>query len=265
MTKIKQIQGVENEILKEVVGTLNQIGIDYTLAYGTFLGAVRHEGFIPWDDDIDIYVLDKDIKKNMKKIIRLLKTNYFFQCPKTEIISPWIFYKVRKNGTYMHEAALDSRYDNINQGIWMDLFPLVNASKYSCVVDIQLYLIYRLQKLRFNFFDSKKSLNIKKKTYNVFLGYIYSFIDNIIAFLGSEKSNFYIIKNTNYYSKSYIENRAKSMIPKNYFNDKKLYKFEDYNYFGPKDYDGYLKYFYGNDYMIPKKYSHPSNYDDVKF
>ena len=62
-TKLREIQLCELEILKEVVRICEKHDIDYWLAYGTMLGAVRHEGFITWDDYLDIYMRIEDFKK----------------------------------------------------------------------------------------------------------------------------------------------------------------------------------------------------------
>lgn len=62
----KKVQEKEVEILSEFDRLCKKHNIKYTLAGGTMLGAIRHKGFIPWDDDIDVYVLRNDFFKNQK-------------------------------------------------------------------------------------------------------------------------------------------------------------------------------------------------------
>ena len=63
---IEEIKKIETDILDEVVAFCNQNGLRYFLAYGTLLGAVRHKGFIPWDDDIDIHMPRPDYERFLK-------------------------------------------------------------------------------------------------------------------------------------------------------------------------------------------------------
>lgn len=57
---LKNLRSIEQEILDYVVGLCKEHNLKYFLLYGTLLGAVRHQGFIPWDDDIDIVLERKD-------------------------------------------------------------------------------------------------------------------------------------------------------------------------------------------------------------
>ena len=58
--EIKEIQSLLLELLREVDDNFKALGVNYYLAYGTLLGAKRHKGFIPWDDDIDLFVPRED-------------------------------------------------------------------------------------------------------------------------------------------------------------------------------------------------------------
>lgn len=60
ITNLDELKSIELEIMKKIHDFCEEKGINYTLAAGTLLGAIRHNGFIPWDDDIDIYVNRKD-------------------------------------------------------------------------------------------------------------------------------------------------------------------------------------------------------------
>ena len=116
----KKIWQADMYLLREVDRICRKYGITYFADYGTLLGAVRHKGFIPWDDDIDIVMLRPDYEKFKLVVQNELDEPYFFQNMYTDnCISA--FARIRNSKT----AAI-GRYDNIdiNQGIFVDIFPL---------------------------------------------------------------------------------------------------------------------------------------------
>ncbi len=117
----------ECEMLKDFAKYCDENGIVYYLMYGTLIGAARHGGFIPWDDDIDV-VMDL---KNYRKFLKCAKKNYpekyFVQNFRTDR-NVWINWtKIRMNGTTSMEC---NRTDfDIHYGICMDIFPVVGKPK----------------------------------------------------------------------------------------------------------------------------------------
>lgn len=118
---LKQVQSVELEILSVVTHFCDAHDIRYFLSSGTLLGAVRHNGFIPWDDDIDISMPRADFERFMS-LHALLPREY--ECVATRFCDqyPIGIVKVRKNGTIMREPRMKNL--NINHGIWIDIFPI---------------------------------------------------------------------------------------------------------------------------------------------
>ena len=86
------------EILKTLADICRQNDIPWWLSSGTLLGAARHKGFIPWDDDIDIVLLKKDYKRLEKILSKMESDEYFFQSMKTDVEYINIFSKFRKKG-----------------------------------------------------------------------------------------------------------------------------------------------------------------------
>lgn len=117
----KKVQAHIFDIFKEVIHVCDMLEIPYFIMGGTALGAVRHGGFIPWDDDLDIGMLRKDYERFLKEAPRYLRSDLFLQTYFTEPDSPFYFAKVRKEQTEFVEYYC--RKLTIHSGIYVDIFP----------------------------------------------------------------------------------------------------------------------------------------------
>lgn len=118
---LSEIKSEELEILKEVHNICIKNHIAYSMAGGTLLGAVRHHGFIPWDDDIDIIMPRKDYEK----FINVYKNSgkYLLFHYTTIPNYPYPFIKVCSQRTFAEERDLLKKYRLSNMGVWIDIFP----------------------------------------------------------------------------------------------------------------------------------------------
>ena len=123
----RAIQVVETEMLKVFVSICQQLNLKYYLWGGTLLGAVRHSGFIPWDDDIDVCMPRKDFERFTKEAQALLPEHLFLQTYKTDPEFPHVFAKIRNSNTTFLEKAVKER--KMNHGIFIDIFPLDEYSE----------------------------------------------------------------------------------------------------------------------------------------
>ena len=119
--QLKCLQEIEIDILKEIERVCDVLDIQYFANYGTLLGAVRHKGFIPWDDDIDICMLRKDYDRFILEAPKVLKKGYTLQHFLVDPNTPTYHAKVRKDGTRFAEDYIENM--PIHQGIFVDVFP----------------------------------------------------------------------------------------------------------------------------------------------
>ena len=121
--ELRELQLYKLQFLSDITQLCDKHNIHYSLAYGTLLGAIRHGGFIPWDDDIDIIMPWKDYQKFLKIGQTELPDQYFIQNYKTDPNFHCLFTQIRVNGT----TSMPIRYrnHNIHWGICIDIFPIV--------------------------------------------------------------------------------------------------------------------------------------------
>lgn len=120
--KLRRLQLAELEILDVFVRVCVKHGLRYYLVGGTLLGAVRHQGFIPWDDDIDVAMPREDYDRFADVAALELGPQYFYQCPETDPYYFLTYAKIRKNGTEVYEERFKNA--KFHKGIFIDIFPL---------------------------------------------------------------------------------------------------------------------------------------------
>lgn len=116
------------KLLKEFDRVCQVLEIPYILFAGSMLGAVRHQGFIPWDDDIDVMMLRPDYERFLQQAGTVLDQDTFFLQKEFSEHWPMFFSKLRLNGT----ACLEKYYPKdpaSHQGVYIDIFPCDNAAK----------------------------------------------------------------------------------------------------------------------------------------
>lgn len=251
---LRQVQLVQFEILKEVKRICDENNISYLLEGGTLLGAIRHEGFIPWDDDLDISMIRDDYERFLKIAPKVIDSKYIVQSWYSDKGYGLPFAKVRKRDTLYLEKATEKV--ECNQGIFIDIFPydeypdsleeqkrqrkffafykpLIRAKcKYTPwyetgVINWKKYIMY----LPFRFlaiFQSKEKMINKYDT-------------NAKKYNCKGNKNFCLQESASY---------GKYLVDSNVFKEEMLVRFEGEEFKVPKKYDKLLRLMY-DDYMTP--------------
>lgn len=247
--KKDDIKKIQIELLTNFADFCKENNIYYTLAYGTLIGAVRHKGFIPWDDDVDVVIPRPDYER-------------FIELTNGHIIAPNIYvlsYK-HKNCTYPFVKLIDNRTiveekfaSDIKIGVWIDVFPVDGNFKNSFLNAVQYksaWLVRKLIEIKRNDFASGTT-KVKKLAKGVIYPFtkILSFdlllkiTDNICQLKNFEKSDIIgsIIWTDGIYER----------IDKNKFMKSIDVEFEGYVFNAPSNYDEYLHNVYGDYMQLP--------------
>ena len=144
--ELKKLQSVELEILGEIDRVCRKNGIKYSLTGGTLLGAVRHGGFIPWDDDADISMLREEFER-FREVCKndLDSSRFYFQNIDDTEGYRWGYGKVRrKDSLFLRENQEDMPYE---QGMFVDVFPRDGIPNGRLTSKIHKFICFTVRKL----------------------------------------------------------------------------------------------------------------------
>jgi len=246
---LKKLQNVVHEMLDDFVLICEENGFTYYLSQGTLLGAVRHKGFIPWDDDIDIGMPRNDYEKFLDLFEKNIETNYYvlsYRHAKDPRYQYKPFAKFCKKGTILAE-------DNIQNGktycgIFIDIWPFDNCVNFFS--PLQNYFIsfaWKLYHFRTKAYLPNKK--IKRFLVNLFIPFFplrlcRKLLGNAYSFFNKFKTEYMCCFVSRYGYKKETHKRN-TIFP--------LIKvcFEENYYWAPGNCDLYLKRIYGNYMEIP--------------
>lgn len=138
MTELQHLQSVILLIAKDIDRLCREHGIEYYLLGGSCIGAVRHKGFIPWDDDLDIVMTHDNYVRFLDVCRRHLDSSkYMLQEGRRDW--PLNYSKIRLKGTYIHEPEDEYASDDMH-GIFVDVFPLDNVPDNGLLARLQYVL-----------------------------------------------------------------------------------------------------------------------------
>lgn len=253
MSDIKIIQDKILFILKEFISICEENNLTYYALGGTLLGAVRHKGFIPWDDDIDIGMPREDYEKFKKVAPDLLPSNYKFLNEDTPGYKK-AFSVIRDDST---KIIMNYSKEELVESLWIDVFPLdgMSSNKLKKKIHSFRYLYTRMmvQLSQFNSLVNQKKEN-RPLTEKVIIGFANAVnIEKIISFSWAQKKYLQTIKKYSFneafagnYTGAY---KLREIVPSDYFGQPVLLQFEDLKLSCPNKFREYLTAIYGADYM----------------
>lgn len=238
MEKHKEIQ---LELLINFHGICIENNLRYSLAYGTLLGTIRHNGFIPWDDDIDIIMPREDYEKFCE--IYPNDHNVFLQNYKTDNNYPFPFAKLRNSlTTWIEENVKDI---DMNHGIFIDIFPFDKISKNRIQRE---FLVNKAQIIWILCMSNFKTTGIKGIAAKLIRKTLKNRTKTIFLLVEQIKKSNRIIRNYNYSDLSYGRAYANYIYSSDIFDSFIEMEFEGYKFMCISKYDEMLTMLYG-DYM----------------
>lgn len=264
MGKIKNISGkefrkmqlIQFEMLKELDRICRKNKIRYSIFAGTLLGAVRHKGYIPWDDDADIAMLREDYEKFKKVADQLNPDICFFQDYETDSNYRWGYAKLRKTGTTFIRSGQE--HLKCKTGVFIDIFPMDDVPKFTVgqiLNDFHMFCLRKILWSEVGKYDSGNNV-IVKKVYQILscipTSKVFAKVEKIANRSKNNTPNRVRVLLFPSLGKLYRKNPLKLRygMPKEWFLNLTEYEFEGARLLGTKDYDSILKYIYG-DYMTP--------------
>ena len=243
---LRKLQNTQLEMLRTFNEICKRHNITYFVTWGTALGAIRHNGFIPWDDDIDVGLPREDYEKFIVVAQKYLPNYYFIQNIYTDPNYPNTFAKIRDSRTTFIEKS--SQNIRMNHGVYIDVFPLDGIPSSSVAFNI-LWFKKRLLNKRIGqiFISESRNNNLVYKFISVLLKIMYP---NYKAAIRKRES---LYRKYKYQDCEYVTNHGgawgkKENMLKSCFGKGTVGEFEGLKVILPEDYDRYLTNVYG-DYM----------------
>ncbi len=242
---LSEIQKISTETLERFDSICKKYNLRYSVAYGTMLGAVRHGGFIPWDDDADVQMPREDYEKLIKlqyeddeyKILHYSYCDNFF----------YTFAKMVDKRTDLKEPYRGEK----NMGVYIDIFPVDYVGDYDTEAPKNVEKAWKSCKFWEHLGSDikvNKSFSPKYLAKLVFRGAVFPFRKRMLrhfdfAFAGIKESEYCAVLQEGYY-------KMGECFPTKLWDELAEYDFDGIKVLGFKDYDKYLSTVFG-DYMTP--------------
>ena len=262
---LKKLQRIELEMLIEVDRICRKHDIRYSLDGGTLLGAVRHHGFIPWDDDIDVVMLRPEYEKFRAACeVELDKTRFFLQDYRSDPYYIFGYEKLRRENT----AFVRIGQEQLKQhgGIFIDIFVYDHVPNNRLLRSLHLFACFCIRKVLYSEIGKISAPTSWLRGWYTLINriprnFVFKF-RNAIANVCNRKKTKLCRHYTHHYRKE-----CRYGLPRICFDDYIELDFEEYRFKAFKNYDYYLSELYGNYMELPPAENRASHLEvsDIKF
>lgn len=251
-TDFRRMQLLQLDMLVELDRVCKKNNITYQIWAGTQLGAVRHKGYIPWDDDADVVMLREEYDKFKKVCNQLNPEICFFQDHDTDNMYRWGYGKLRRTNTKY--IRLGQEHVKCKTGVFIDIFPLDDVPISTIGQILQDFHCFCLRKIMWSEVGKYTEKGIMKLWYEILsiipIEWVFSQLN--IYTRKSKNNSPNMVRTLCYTSigKLYYKHPLKQRygMPKRWFLNTMEFDFEGKKLVGLMDYDEYLKFSFG-DYM----------------
>ncbi len=245
---LRKVQLIQLEMMVEIDRICRKYGLKYNIAFGTLLGAVRHKGFIPWDDDADINMPYEDYEK-LKQVIEqeIDHEKYYFRVQEKEADCNITYAHLKRNGTvYTKPGRNGFRY---HPGVYIDIVPIFNGAPNLLLHSIQTRICWFFRTACWAHMGAESERKFWKKRYY-----------RLLAKIGNKRAYRLFIK----FASMCRHKRGKMLflngldrspyniafVKRECFDQPVELEFEGHLFYAPADYGHVMEYCYGKDYMM---------------
>lgn len=248
---LKEIQFETLKIMNVIHSICQKENLRYSLFYGTLLGAIRHKGFIPWDDDLDIVMPRSDYNK---------LAEYFKNHAEELLPFKWFSYETVPNYPYMIARVCNTEFrmeaeneKDYGCGTFVDIYPLDGAGNGNHNLFYNKAWFFSsmyFTKSRIKYVIPKGFVKQVVKGFSYLLSKIFSF--EFIRKKLLKFANKYSYEQSDFVASiTWLVDGKKNVFRKSFFDELQLHDFEDTQFLIPKEYDSILKTRYGNYMQLP--------------